>query len=148
RVGPAEPSDAEPIAGIAARCPSERDVAGFYAALAERGLVYGPSFQGVEQVRHGDGEALGRLRAPDARGYGVHPALLAAAFQAVGALGDGDADGTYLPVHVGRFALGAAPGDDERWSHVRLRPAPDADTIEADVVLRDGGGRALATVGG
>ncbi|MEU5692336.1 type I polyketide synthase [Actinosynnema sp. NPDC020468] len=55
------------------------DVEGFYAALAEAGLGYGPAFQGVRALWK-DGRTLyAEVTAEDVDGFGVHPALLDAA---------------------------------------------------------------------
>ncbi|MFI1358051.1 SDR family NAD(P)-dependent oxidoreductase [Streptomyces sp. NPDC020898] len=60
--------------------------ADFYAAFAERGYGYGPLFQGVRSGHH-DGTdvyaevALERRTTTGAKGFGIHPALLDAAFQ-------------------------------------------------------------------
>src|SRR5262249_42733618 len=51
-----------------------------YAAMATSGLEYGPAFRGLDELRRGQGEALGRVNLPSAAGspagYQVHPALL------------------------------------------------------------------------
>ncbi|AWS45590.1 type I polyketide synthase [Streptosporangium sp. 'caverna'] len=62
---------------------------GLYERLADAGLRYGPTFQGlVGAVRDGD-EVVAevRLDGVDLDGFGVHPALLDAALHAIGAAG-------------------------------------------------------------
>jgi len=83
------PADAEAV-----------ELTGLYAALADTGLAYGPTFQGLERVwRRGD-EVLALVRtATSERGFGLHPALLDAALHAIapGALLPASDDGVRLP---------------------------------------------------
>ncbi|MFJ3162604.1 type I polyketide synthase [Streptomyces kanasensis] len=71
------PSDADPL-----------DVDGLYDRLADRGFGYGPAFRGLRAAWRRDGALLAEVDAPVAgdgggtEGYGVHPALLDAAFHA------------------------------------------------------------------
>lgn len=64
------------------------DVSGFYEDLVESGYRYGPAFQGLRAAwRRGD-ELFAEVALPeqqheDAGGFGVHPALLDAALQAI-----------------------------------------------------------------
>jgi acyl transferase domain-containing protein/acyl carrier protein len=163
RLGAAEGAAAgeEPIAPevIQARCREGLAGAAHYQALADCGLEYGPSFQGVAQLWRRDGEALGRLRWPEAvaagaDAYRVHPALLDAAFHVVAAtlsrerLRAGD---TYLPVGLESLRVyDRLQPDRELWSHARLRPGaePTADRLEGDVVLRDARGAVVLEVRG
>uniref|UniRef100_A0AAU3IEY3 Acyltransferase domain-containing protein n=1 Tax=Streptomyces sp. NBC_01393 TaxID=2903851 RepID=A0AAU3IEY3_9ACTN len=58
------------------------ELEGFYEAFAERGLVYGPAFQGLAELWRKGSTAYGVVRLPDGLktdGFGVHPALLDAA---------------------------------------------------------------------
>ncbi|MFC8538352.1 type I polyketide synthase [Streptomyces sp. NPDC057249] len=100
----ASPSAAPP--GAAAWPPpgaGPLDVDGLYDRLADRGFEYGPAFRGLRAAwRSGDAllaEVAGGDRA-DTEGYGVHPALLDAAFHAqlTGLAGaDGSSGDAWLP---------------------------------------------------
>ncbi|MDN3028521.1 type I polyketide synthase [Streptomyces sp. S.PB5] len=64
----------------------ETDAAGFYDELRERGVGYGPSFQGVRAVWRRGEELFAEVALPDeqrkeADRFGIHPALLDAALQ-------------------------------------------------------------------
>ncbi|MEH0975043.1 SDR family NAD(P)-dependent oxidoreductase, partial [Micromonospora sp. CPCC 205546] len=77
---------------------SEVDLAGWYPALAEHGLTYGPVFQGLRRAWTGGGEAYAEVVLPDdagaeAAGFGVHPALLDAALHPIGLLLGGEESG-------------------------------------------------------
>lgn len=139
---------------IEARCPVGAPGADAYQVMRERGLQYGPSFQGIEHVWRRDGEALGRLRLPDmaqseAGAYQVHPALLDAGFQVLGAaLARQDAQGVdgslFLPVGLDRLRVYSRPGT-RLWSHGVLRSdaGADADTLEGDVFLLNENGQVV-----
>ncbi|MEU4595435.1 polyketide synthase dehydratase domain-containing protein, partial [Micromonospora aurantiaca (nom. illeg.)] len=70
---------------------TEVDLAGWYPALAERGLAYGPAFRGLRRLWTAGDEAYAEVALPDeaaddAAGFAVHPALLDAALHPVGLL--------------------------------------------------------------
>ncbi|MGW4502843.1 acyltransferase domain-containing protein, partial [Micromonospora sp. NPDC004336] len=70
---------------------TEVDLAGWYPALAERGLAYGPAFRGLRRLWTAGDEAYAEVALPDvaaadATGFAVHPALLDAALHPVGLL--------------------------------------------------------------
>ncbi|WP_146167871.1 type I polyketide synthase, partial [Micromonospora sp. MH33] len=81
---------------------SEVDVTGWYAALAEHGLTYGPTFQGLRRAWVGDDTAYAEVALPDdaaagAARFGVHPALLDAALHPIGLLLTDEATGPRVP---------------------------------------------------
>jgi acyl transferase domain-containing protein/NADPH:quinone reductase-like Zn-dependent oxidoreductase len=157
-------ADPEPhapsLAAIRERCTRERSGAAYYATLARRGLDYGPSFQAIGRLWCGAGEALAEVCPPagiadEAPRYRLHPALLDAALQAVGAAIDADAvdaavSGTMVPVLVERIRLDRAGCAGPLWSHARLTApvSPGATMITADVSLLDIEGRSIAEVSG
>ncbi|MGW7104497.1 SDR family NAD(P)-dependent oxidoreductase, partial [Streptomyces sp. NPDC054883] len=118
---------------------------GAYETLRERGLAYGPAFQGLAAAwRLGDAlyaeVALPADAAADA--YGLHPALLDAAMHAALVDGTGGGDETVLPFVWRNVALHAAGAAAAR---VRItRPTPDSLSLE----VADASGAPVATVGG
>ena len=118
---------ASTLAEIRARCPGETGGAECYALLKNVGLEYGPAFQGLQRLWHGNGEALGRIVAleavkPRLGDYVVHPALLDACVQVVfgvlpafaqggGDSHDGAFRGVYLPVEIGEVRVHGEPGE-------------------------------------
>ncbi|MFI5763608.1 SDR family NAD(P)-dependent oxidoreductase [Streptomyces sp. NPDC051563] len=99
----------------------------FYRACTERGLQYGPAFQGVRELRVRGDETLGRVVLaeqcrPGARRFVLHPALWDGAFQLSLAL-CGHED-TVVPVAIEQLALlPGRPSDlTELWVHARRRP--------------------------
>ena len=89
-VGSMDHPQALDISAIQARCLSTLEGATCYAHFKERGLSYGPSFQGLVQLSYNEREVLARLRLPmgvEKTGYGLHPSVLDAALQATAGLG-------------------------------------------------------------
>jgi hypothetical protein len=82
------PDDAEPVS-----------LDGLYPRLIDRGLRYGPAFQGLRAAWCRAEEIFAQVTCPvDARGFVVHPALLDSALHALGFAGDGTApDSPLLP---------------------------------------------------
>ncbi|MFE6826692.1 SDR family NAD(P)-dependent oxidoreductase [Streptomyces sp. NPDC057690] len=122
------PPDAEPV-----------DIGHFYAGLLERGVGYGPAFQGVRAVWRRGEEVFAEVALPEeqrkeAGGFGVHPALLDAAVQ-VGSFGgrsDGGAAESATPVLA--FAWNGFVLHAVGASALRVRVAPcgqDALSVEA-----------------
>jgi acyl transferase domain-containing protein/acyl carrier protein len=139
------------------RCLEIVSGADLYEGLRDRGLEYGPSFQGVEQLWRRDGEALGQLQltetvATQKSGHKIHPALLDACFQVLAAAlpkGSADGDDLYLPVGLARLRLHDLP-DAELWAHALLRSdaLADANYLEGDVFLLDESGQVLLEASG
>ncbi|WP_462184088.1 type I polyketide synthase, partial [Frankia sp. AgKG'84/4] len=124
------------------------DLDGCYERFAESGFVYGPAFQGLRALWRRDEELFAEVvlppeQHPDAGRFGVHPALLDAAFQAVGFLGG--------PVPAG--APGRLPFS---WSEVqlhatgattlRVRLTPQEDDV-VSLLAADVAGRTVVSVG-
>jgi NADPH:quinone reductase-like Zn-dependent oxidoreductase/acyl carrier protein len=142
------------LAALRARLGESVPLASIYAALGEMGQSYGPAFQGIAELWRGEGEALGRVRLPEAAGaagaYLLHPALLDACFQIMGGAFAGRGETTpWVPVEVGSLRLFQRPGG-ELWCHARAvtsRPkVPDRQS--ADLWVVDGKGALVAEVSG
>jgi acyl transferase domain-containing protein len=75
------------LEAIRQRCGVAVDVEAAYKAFSAMDMDYGPAFQGLRSVWRGENEALAHLRLPETvegvEAYGVHPALLDAAIQAI-----------------------------------------------------------------
>src|SRR5690606_3955827 len=136
----AGPAAAEPLDEVRARCAGEFSAAAFYETVAANGGAYGPTFQGLTSIRRRDGEALATIEAPrgigaSAADYLLHPALLDACIQLIGAAIPGAAEGAegdiYVPVELGRYRLYRAA----------------AETFQCRVVV-SGGGVSSATLKG
>jgi acyl transferase domain-containing protein/acyl carrier protein len=139
-----------------AHCSEEVAVNLHYQRMYERGLEFGPGFQGVERLWQDAerSEAVGQIRLPDVlsaeNDYQAHPALLDACLQPLAAiLPEDEAAGTYLPVGLESLRV------YDRlphclWSHARLRPdgGSNQETIVGDFCLYDAAGQVVAEVVG
>ncbi|MEU5987411.1 SDR family NAD(P)-dependent oxidoreductase [Spirillospora sp. NPDC047418] len=107
------------------------DGAAFYRRCAERGLDYGPAFQGVRSVRAlpGRSEAAGEVRLarhllPGIRPHELHPALWDGALQVALALFEGDEALLPTAVRAVRVLGDLAEPVTEVWAHA-VRGADD-----------------------
>ena len=139
------------IADIRRRCTEEVDRDEFFRLFAGMGIHYGPTFQGIEQIRRGDREALVEIQVPpdvEAKlaDYRLHPAVLDACFQSVFAAVPPNSAKTeaYVPVKVERVRFHASPST-RLFAHARLK---DFGPIEAkaDIAILDESGNCLVEV--
>jgi myxalamid-type polyketide synthase MxaB len=158
-VTPPAPWQAD-LEAVRAACTEELSQEESYRRLSDRGLDYGPSFQGTQRLWKRRGETVCRVRLPAAlepqsARYQVHPAVLDTCLQAVaGAIpeefivpGSGE---TYLPTGVRQLRVYARP-EGELWAHARLRTdweKEGQDLLEGDMQLRDAQGRVVLELTG
>jgi phthiocerol/phenolphthiocerol synthesis type-I polyketide synthase C len=134
---------------------NELDVAAFYAECRRRGLAYGPKFQAIRHLAAGPLEALAEVTLDDdllhdAAGYRLHPSLLDACFQAIGAaLPAADDSDVLLPVGLNRLQV-FRPGVGRAFSHVRITsdPASIATGVTADIAIFAEDGQPVAEITG
>ncbi|MDG4810888.1 HAD-IIIC family phosphatase [Micromonospora sp. WMMD1120] len=115
------------------------DVTPHYPGMADAGIEYGPAFQGLTDLwRDGDGwVARVTLGTDQAARYGLHPALLDAAFQAAAA-GAGERRAV-LPFSIGAVSLWRSGVTD-----LRVRITADGDL--RDIQLSDAAGDPVGRV--
>ncbi|WP_443064641.1 type I polyketide synthase [Streptomyces sp. NBC_00582] len=143
---PAPDADGRPPAD-AAEIPTDS----LYEGLARTGLSYGPLFRGLTSVRRSGDDLFAEAvlpdeAAPDARRYGVHPALLDSVLHALGAAptpgaADEEASGPGLPFSWTGVTLHATGASR---LHARLR-ATGSGSVALD--LADPSGAPVATIG-
>ncbi len=143
----------ESLSIIQTRCPESVPVPLFYQKLKARGMEYGPSFQGLAGLVIGKGEVLGHVQLPvslekEVSTFYIHPALLDACLQPLGALlpEDGQA---YLPFLLGHVKTYCQLQGDV-WSHISVRQegSRSSGTVSADIRLYDQAGRLIAEMNG
>jgi acyl transferase domain-containing protein/acyl carrier protein len=147
---------------VQSRCTEPVAVETYYQQLAERGLQYGASFQGLQQLwKQGKAalgeealgeEALGYVQLPtlitDADAYQLHPVLLDSGFQLLFATLASAGNEMYLPVGLQQLHLYQRPPSSV-WIHGQIRPANAAADIRiADLCLFDPDGQIVAIVEG
>lgn len=133
-------------------------VEAYYEHLLSIGADYGPAFRGLEQIWRRDGEALGWLKLPavvhDVDGYSIHPALLDACFQLLGAAVPGDLESEdnniiYVPVAIEQIRLLGTVGRAVYcWVHVQPAEDQGPGSLTGDLKILDEGGQLLADVYG
>nr|WSX19094.1 type I polyketide synthase [Streptomyces tubercidicus] len=117
-------------------------VDGFYEELVDVGFAYGPVFQGLRAAWRRGAEvfaevALSEETAAEAAKFALHPALLDAALQTVGLLGDATSGLPFAWTGVRLHAVGATA------LRVRLSPAGDGGV---QVLVADETGAPVATI--
>ncbi|MCC5632195.1 type I polyketide synthase [Nostoc sphaeroides CHAB 2801] len=138
-----------------ARFQEELSAKTYYQNLRNRGLEYGESFQGIEQLWRRDGEALGRIRLPlglvsEAAAYELHPVLVDSGFQLLFAtLADVAEGDTYLPVGLDNLRVYRRP-ESQLWIHGQIRPqdSSNQETRIGDLRLFDDAGQVIAEIEG
>ncbi|MEU9558388.1 SDR family NAD(P)-dependent oxidoreductase [Streptomyces fumanus] len=133
---------------VRSRTPATLAGAEHYTRAARAGLAYGPAFQVLDDIHHGDGEVLASYtRVAPAEGYHVHPTVLDGALQAGAVLTA--VDGAYrpfLPVGVDALHVWQTP-PRTGVIHVRARERSAGDQCW-DVTVTDADGRVCARLVG
>nr|QEO74256.1 Beta-ketoacyl synthase [uncultured bacterium] len=124
------------------------DVEALYRRSRACGVELGPKFQALQRAWCRDTEALGEIALPEtpvfrAGNYHLHPVLLDAAFQAMGAVfADRDGRDLHLPIAVDRFQAHRRAGATG-WSRVRVAPTRGQGEqglrVDVQVLAPDGG---------
>ncbi len=137
---------------VLARCSEEIEGAAYYARLAEMGLEFGESYQGLKEIWRRDGEAIGLVELPaslsaDFARYGFHPALLDSCFHLLGAPLPEDHDSALL-VGIDHLQVLGAPMQ-RMWCHVQLRAgfAQDESIVGDLRVYTEAGGLVAEATG-
>nr|WP_062330484.1 type I polyketide synthase [Herbidospora sakaeratensis] len=139
------PAAPDPSAWAASWPPADAEpfpIEGGYERLADLGYEYGPAFQGVRAMWTRGAELFAEIAVDadvDVTGFGIHPAVLDAAFQPM-VLAAGPGGGTRLPFAFRGVGLRAAGATLLR---VRLVPSGDDATVEA----ADASGRPVFSIG-
>ena len=146
-IGEPEPLD---LAAITGRLGEPADVEAFYAAVASRGLVYGPAFLGIRTLRIGGNEALvkvGPIPGIAADADSIHPGLLDSAFQSLIAIANAslpDDNRTFLPVGIDEVRL-HRPAGESFHVHCRL-DALNVLSARASFEITDDQGQVLLSI--
>ncbi len=152
----ADAFDAEPVHFAAAEEAIEganRDPASLYARFETMGLSYGPTMQGIADLRSDGNQVVARLHLPDAAdsGFGLHPAMMDGAMQCTICLLAGFDDmGSAAAMPFG-FDDMIVHGDttDDMWVWVRRAPgAPIAGMLSLDIDLVDDQGLPRVSIRG
>ncbi|MEM6401717.1 MAG: beta-ketoacyl synthase N-terminal-like domain-containing protein, partial [Cyanobacteria bacterium P01_D01_bin.116] len=121
------------------------DISNYYQEFEKRGIKYGESFQAITELFGKENQALGKINLPAEltnNGYKLHPVLLDAAFQTIGAaLNWEDFTEIYLPVGFESLIF-YGHVNDSFWSSVKIRPQqnqfPGLLIADVDLIADDG----------
>ncbi|MRH88377.1 SDR family NAD(P)-dependent oxidoreductase [Nocardia sp. SYP-A9097] len=109
-----------PFEELDAHCPLEFDPAKVFAKFRNNGLMLGPTFKAITQLKYGELRSLGRIDTPaaiadEASRHLIHPALLDACFQSLSIAMGNDPNtedkALYIPFDIGRFSFYAKAGE-------------------------------------
>jgi acyl transferase domain-containing protein len=137
---------------IKMECTHSQEMPAYYQQWQQRGIDYGNYFQAIQQLWWCEGKAIGEIQLPTAlhsraSSYILHPILLDASLQALGATVPTLAKDTYIPIAFSRlYCYGAAT--THLWSVATLS-APHSDKLlSADLQLVTADGQLLASIEG
>lgn len=120
---------------------ANRDPASLYARFESLGLHYGPTMQGIAELRSNGDEVIARLRLPggaDPR-FGLHPAIMDAAMQCTVCLlaGLDDAEGAAVMPFAFDDLIVHGETSADMWAWVRRAPGepiPGMPSLDIDLV--------------
>jgi acyl transferase domain-containing protein/NADPH:quinone reductase-like Zn-dependent oxidoreductase/acyl carrier protein len=137
----------ELIASLHDGINEEIPINAYYKTCRELGIEYGALYKSIQQLWKGEKQALGEISLPhiDTSPYQIHPALLDACLQVMGAiLLDEQPHTAYLPVGIEQINW-YSEVNDIVWSHVKLR---DDNSLIADLQFLHPDGSLVATIDG
>jgi 8-amino-7-oxononanoate synthase len=151
---------------LIAECDREVNVDSYYTEMRQQGLNYGAYFQGIRQLFCSKDlidawsnsfsdlpplkEAIGRIELPktlskDRENYYLHPALIDACLQVLGAtFTEAEKRSTFLPVSIGKIQI-YNPIRERVWSHARVVKS-DSKTKQIDISLIDNDGTIVTKI--
>jgi epothilone polyketide synthase D len=144
--------NAEPIAVIRDRCTARETGEEFYERYKRSGNTWGKRGQGIRQIWQANNEALVRIRCPDELeptldGQGFHPVLLDTCGHSLAAALDDTAEGPFVLRAIDRVRM-VRPATGDLWSHIRVIPTPQQDSVTGDVEILDEAGSLIAEMSG
>jgi malonyl CoA-acyl carrier protein transacylase len=136
-------------------CEQPLEVAEYYQKSQQRGINYGVSFQGIQKLWRGSKQAVGQIQlsselVEQARDYQLHPTLLDAALQVMGAaIAETNSEQTYLPVRIERFRV-YRRHDRQVWAIASIKELQgnSTESLSAQVTLLSDDGETIAIVEG
>jgi FkbH-like protein len=136
------------VESIKARCSTTMDSDAFYRLFGTMGIECGPGFRPIQTIYSGSGEALAKIRLPEAvredfARYGLHPTLIDGSLQTiVGVLDRREIQMgiPYLPFSVAQLTL-HGPLPEECYAYVAAKGG-----ARFDIVLTDRSGRVLVAI--
>ena len=129
----------------------------YYDMLSSIGLVYGNTFRGLRKLWTRENEALGKIELPktvmgEATAYQLHPALLDACFQVLGAKyfsaeNQSTELSLFLPIGCESYTV-YIPGKSEIWCHAIFENDPGSGMPVGNLKIYQDDGKMVAEVVG
>ncbi len=149
------------IDAIKARCGEHLSGTVFYDHLAQVGVRFGPRFQGIKELWHGDQEILTHVwldaeLIEQADAYTIYPPLFDACIQSLGVVRAleakrGQNDETvaepYLPISIDTYRF-YRHASGSLWVSARLRSEMNIDYFVGDLTILDENGAVVAELAG
>ncbi|MCB0079395.1 MAG: acyltransferase domain-containing protein, partial [Caldilineaceae bacterium] len=137
-----------PFDDLLKRCTTEVDTSAFYQTVAAQQISLGPTFQWMEEIWCGEGEALVKLQRPQEirtlEGHVLHPGLLNACLQTIGVLASEEGQDTFsLPSVIAAVHLYTQVQGRMWWCYVK-----QGEKGQWEIALLDENGRVLAELAG
>ena len=135
------------IPEIQARCPKQIAGGEIYQNLQKRQIQLGLSFQWLDSIWCGEGEALAQMKWPamgnDLNEYQLHPGLLDSCLQLSITFWPGE--DTFVPFAIESFHFYQGPQTQQLWCHA-LRSSENSNIV--DIKLFDATGELIAQIKG
>jgi acyl transferase domain-containing protein/NADPH:quinone reductase-like Zn-dependent oxidoreductase/acyl carrier protein len=136
--------EAPSLEEVRGRCGAKLSTEDFYAAMAARGLDYGPRYRGMSQIALGAGEAVAQIQADDSP---LPIEALDACFQLLAATYDLGGTEAYIPVSIDQLTIiGSLRGP--LWSTARRTGEQIGRVIAGDLSVYNQDGGLVASVRG
>jgi acyl transferase domain-containing protein/acyl carrier protein/predicted O-methyltransferase YrrM len=123
------------------RCPQTITANEFYQTQLDRHIYLGPSYQWIESIRRGNGEAVCQITIPpavaDADKYQLHPGLIDAGFGLLASAVDMEIEESFVPFSIEKIRFYQHPSYFPLWAHLQKRPESGKDQLLGDIRLFD-----------
>ncbi|MGB3533335.1 MAG: SDR family NAD(P)-dependent oxidoreductase, partial [Microcoleaceae cyanobacterium] len=132
-----------------------KPVEAFYQDYQNRGICYGKSFQIIDKIypvlNAEKRQVIAKIKPTKAiieqlNRYQIHPILLDACFQAIGAAFAEEQLDTYLPVSFKQFFIQEQLDTENLWSQVKLHSTSNPKVYFADILISNSKGKVIAEI--
>ncbi|MUG94286.1 SDR family NAD(P)-dependent oxidoreductase [Scytonema sp. UIC 10036] len=136
------------IEEILARCTQQIDKSEIYSSRQKRQIQFGASFQGLDIVWCGEGEALAKIKwldlGDEQQEYQLYPGLIDSCLQLTGMMLP--QEDTFVPFAIESFRFEQRPQTQQLWCYTRLREQQNSNINKfiADIKLFDFTGQLIA----
>ncbi|RKZ63938.1 MAG: short-chain dehydrogenase [Candidatus Parabeggiatoa sp. nov. 2] len=133
-----------PLEELWTRCPQTITAEEFYQTQRDRHIDLGPSYQWIDSIRRGNGEAVCRLTPPPATVLGleeyhqhIHPGLIDGGFGLLVSTVDMEIEETFIPFSIEQIRFFQPYRHQKLWGHCQLRPTSGTERLVGDIRLFD-----------